>query len=102
MLNNNDLKIYDSYKKQPIGPFLIDYKEGMGLDVITDMDLDKGTLICEYIGDVYLHREEISLGSNDSRMELKKGKNADETLFIVPRKFSNLARFLNGINSNQK
>ena len=32
-------------------------------------------------------------------MELRIGKNADETLFIVPSKYSNLGRFINGINN---
>lgn len=31
-------------------------------------------------------------------MQLTFGKNADESLFIVPRKFTNIARFLNGVN----
>ena len=52
----SDFKIYENYKQQPIGPFIIQYIEDMGLDVIADMDLPKGTLICEYIGDVYIHR----------------------------------------------
>ena len=35
-------------------------------------------------------------------MELKKGKNADETLFIIPTKFTNIARYINGINPKAK
>ncbi len=31
-------------------------------------------------------------------MDLKNGKNADETLLIVPNKYTNIARFLNGVN----
>lgn len=31
-------------------------------------------------------------------MELKKGKNADESLMIAPRENTNIARFINGIN----
>lgn len=51
------------------------------------------------MGDVYTSRGHINLEEqNDSVMELKKGKNADETLFIVPRRFTNIARFINGIN----
>jgi hypothetical protein len=33
-------------------------------------------------------------------MELKKGKNSDESLVILPRKYTNIARFINGINTN--
>lgn len=32
-------------------------------------------------------------------MELRAGKNADETLYIRPQKYSNIARFINGINN---
>ena len=28
----------------------------MGYDVIADMDLPKGMIVCEYVGDVYTHR----------------------------------------------
>lgn len=31
-------------------------------------------------------------------MQLKNGKNADETLMIIPIKYTNIARFINGIN----
>lgn len=55
-------------------------------------------IVCEYVGDVYTFRDALRLEPNDSIMELKKGKNADESLLIVPRKFTNIARFINGIN----
>ena len=56
-LSHNDYKMYKKYKAQPIGPFLLEFKESMGYDVIADMDLPKGMIICEYIGDVFTHRE---------------------------------------------
>ena len=57
-------------------------------------------IICEYTGDVYTVRDYLKMEEpNDSVMELKKGKNADESLLIVPRKFTNIARFLNGVNN---
>lgn len=31
-------------------------------------------------------------------MQLTIGKNSEQTLLIVPRKYTNIARFLNGIN----
>ena len=34
-------------------------------------------------------------------MELKVGRNADESLLIAPRKYSNIARFINGINNSK-
>lgn len=95
----SDLKMFKAYQKQPIGPFLIQYKEQCGYDVIADKDLPKGMIVCEYVGDVYTFRDALTLEANDSVMELKKGKNADESLLIVPRKFTNIARFINGINN---
>lgn len=35
-------------------------------------------------------------------MFLRKGKNADETLFIVPRKYTNIARYINGVHPDNK
>ena len=79
----------------------------MGYNVIADKNLPKGMIVCEYIGDVYTHRYAIEMTTifeeqNDSIMELKKGKNADETLFIYPKKYSNIARFINGVNDKDK
>ena len=34
-------------------------------------------------------------------MELRVGKNADETLLIVPSKYTNIGRFINGINNEK-
>lgn len=55
------MKMFKEYKKQPIGPFLLEYKQNCGYDVIADKDLPAGMIICEYVGDVYTHREALSL-----------------------------------------
>ena len=74
----------------------------MGYDVIADKDLPKGLIVCEYVGDVYTHRDVLEHSKdNDSIMELKVGKNADESLMIVPREHTNIARFINGINNEK-
>lgn len=65
---------------------------------MADRDLPAGMIVCEYVGDVYTHRETLALEENDSVMELKLGSNADESLFIVPTHHTNIARFINGIN----
>ncbi len=36
---------------------------------------------------------------NDSLFELSVGRNADETLYIRPEKYTNLGRFINGVNN---
>jgi hypothetical protein len=35
-------------------------------------------------------------------MELKVGKNSNETLMIRPQKFTNIARFINGVGKKSK
>lgn len=60
-LSNSDLKMFREYKKQPIGPFILEYKETCGYDVVADRDLEKGMIVCEYVGDVYTMRECIEL-----------------------------------------
>ena len=55
-LSPSDYQAYKKYKKQPIGPFRLDFKENVGYDVIADMDIPKGMIVCEYVGDVYPHR----------------------------------------------
>ena len=75
----------------------------MGYNVKADKKLLKGMIVCEYVGEVYTHREVIEkYRESDSLMELRSGKNADETLFIVPDKFTNIGRFFNGINNFQE
>ena len=41
-----DYQAYKKYKRQPIGPFNLEFKEKMGYDVIADMDLPKGMIVC--------------------------------------------------------
>jgi hypothetical protein len=51
-MNKSELAAYDAYKKQPIGPFKLVYKENMGYDVVAGKNLPSNMIICEYIGDV--------------------------------------------------
>lgn len=69
----------------------------MGFDVVSDAELPERMIVCEYIGDVYDYRTVLDLEDNDSRMFLRDGKSADEVLYIVPRKYSNIARYINGV-----
>ena len=75
----------------------------MGYDVVAGKSCAKDMIVCEYIGDVVTLREVIRTDrKNDSLMEYKVGRNADETLFIKPTHYTNIARFINGINSKGK
>ena len=77
----------------------------MGYDVVADKDLPKGMIVCEYVGDVYPNRVVLELNAkepNDSIMELKYGTNADESLSIIPIKYTNIARFINGTKKGKE
>ena len=91
--------MFNKYKKQPIGPFELRHTNEMGYDVIAAKDIPKGMIVCEYVGDVYTNRVVLQLNAekpNDSIMQLKYGINADESLSIMPIKYTNIARFING------
>jgi len=78
--------------------------EGKGYDVVADKEIAEKSLICEYVGEVVTLRECIELEKrrrNDSLMELQAGKNADETLIIRPERFTNMARFINGVKKDK-
>ena len=71
----------------------------MGYDVRADMNIPKGTIICEYIGEVITKRKALEFVDNDSLMELSPGMDADSSLIIRPQRFTNMARFINGVNN---
>lgn len=74
----SDQKLFKAYKDQPIGPFLFEYQEGMGFNIKADKDLPSSMIVCEYVGEVYSHREVAHRFSlNNSLMELRNGKNAN-------------------------
>lgn len=41
---------YLKYKDQTIGPFVFEFSEEKGYGVVADMDIPKGSIICEYVG----------------------------------------------------
>lgn len=65
-------------------------------------DIKKNTLICEYTGEVCLLRKKLFDFSNDSIMELIRHPSSSSSLVICPEKKGNIARFLSGINNNDK
>lgn len=73
----------------------------MGYDVKTVKDIPKGTVICEYVGEVISKRIAIHHNTdNDSLMELFVTNDADTSLLIRPQSYTNIARFINGINNS--
>jgi len=64
-------------------------------------DIPKGTIICEYVGQVISKRTAINNNiDNDSLMELFVTNDADTSLLILPKECTNIARFINGINNS--
>ena len=52
-----------------------------GYGVVADMSIHRGSIICEYVGEVVTLREcselNLQVGNNDSLMDLWKGRNSD-------------------------
>ena len=83
----------------------MEYSELKGYGVVADMNIAKGSIICEYVGEVVTLRECSELdshyGKNDSQMDLWQGRNSDEKLIIRPQKWTNIARFINGAKDHR-
>ena len=84
-----------------VGPFKIKQDEIKGFEVLATKDLEKGTIICEYAGEVITCEESKIKVKNDSIYELLRANQSKYSLDICPMKYGNMARFINGIN-NQK
>lgn len=99
-INAKDLKSFISYKSQPIGPYEVIPVEGYGYDVRAIQIIPKDTIICEYVGEVISKRTAIRNNiENDSLMELVTTNDADTSLLIRPERYTNIARFINGVNN---
>ena len=67
--------------------------------------IERHTLICEYIGDIFTHREFCQLiidkdKNVDSNMDLIITPISETSLIICPYNHSNIARFISGINNS--
>lgn len=100
-MNKKDIAAFRQYKRDPIGPYIVVPAEGLGYDVKAIKEIPRGTIICEYIGEVISKRTAITTSSdNDSLMELFVTNDADTTLLIRPQINTNIARFINGVNNS--
>ena len=59
------------------------------------------TMLCEYTGEVDFSANHL-LSENDSIMELLRTSSSETSLVIIPNRYSNLARFISGINNHSK
>jgi hypothetical protein len=62
--------------------------------------IKKGTLICEYAGELFKENDPKVLPENDSVMNLIHKKKKKVGTIIAPQKTANLARFISGINDS--
>ena len=73
--------------------------------VKASIDIKENTLICEYTGNVLTYKkfcnldEEGPIKKNNSIIDLTVTPNSETSLIICPYKYSNIARFLSGINN---
>ena len=64
-------------------------------------DIPVLTLLCEYSGEVHFSRKKL-FDNNDSIMDLIRTPFSSTSLVIAPETRGNIARFLSGINNNDK
>ena len=108
-LNDKNVKIYNQLKDHTndgeYNYIQICRTQNQGCVVKAIMDIQKYTLICEYIGDVFTYKnfckQEKRKGKNvDSNMDLILTPRAETSLIICPYNHSNIARFISGINNS--
>jgi hypothetical protein len=49
-MSSREQEEYLKYKEQPIGPFVFEHSELKGYGVVADMNIPRGSIICEYVG----------------------------------------------------
>lgn len=99
----NQKVLYNFRALNKLPPVLINHTTNAGFEVRAAADLPELTILCEYIGEVKTEKMCVnspSLFNNDSIMELLSTPRTDTTLNVVPVKYSNIARFFNGINNS--
>eukprot|EP00939_MAST-03C_sp_MAST-3C-sp1_P004964 g4964.t1 len=80
-------------------PVRIEYDAVQGFVAIADGTIKDRTLICEYVGEVGFlsdHQHD----DCDSIMDLLRTGKSRTSLVITPKRMSNMARFLSGINNH--
>lgn len=75
--------------------------EYQGFVVMATLDIPAFTLICEYAGEVIQQRRVFFDHDNDSIMELLKAPSSADSLVIKPEVYSNIARFISGVNNHK-
>lgn len=103
--NDENIKIYNNLKyhtKDGSYDYLkICKNDNQGYIVKATTFIEKNTLICEYIGDVFSFKDFcIKKIETDSNMDLIINQRSEASLIICPYKHSNIARFISGINNS--
>jgi hypothetical protein len=82
-------------------PVIVEEDKIQGFVVRADEDIPRLTLISEYVGEVDFARNRV-FDKNDSIMDLLRTPHSSTSLVICPESRGNLARFLSGINNNDR
>ena len=64
--------------------------------------IERGTIICEYAGEVSRHRDTLMKVNNDSIFTLLVTGSSTNDLNITPSRFGNMSRFISGVNNVKK
>lgn len=64
--------------------------------------IERGTIICEYAGEVCRHRDTLKKVNNDSIFTLLVAGSSQKDLNIAPSRFGNMSRFICGVNNWDK
>lgn len=101
--SEHNKNIYNSEKKKTregnYAGLEIIYNELQGFVVQAVVDIPCSTFLCEYAGEVNPQRKVFFDNDNDSIMELLKAPSSVDCLVIKPEKYTNIARFISGINN---
>ncbi|CAD8112539.1 unnamed protein product [Paramecium primaurelia] len=104
-LDEDNLKSFlqfKEYSRLGITPqLMVDFHIKTGFIAKSTGFIKKGSILAEYCGEVKKWKN-IIFDQNDSIMELLSHPNPKKTLYVVPEKYSNIARFVCGIDNKIK
>ncbi len=93
-------------EKNDIGPLLPVWIEDMeGYGVYATMDIQKNSLLCEYMGEVLVNGQlevEDARLQRDDVVKLIEGRKEEYDMLIIPNRACNIARFINSIDDRKR
>ena len=104
-MSRSNVQIFEAREKMRergyCAPIMIEYDSNQGFVAVADAKILDRTLICEYVGEVGLLKNFLH-DDCDSIMDLIRTEFPQTSLIITPKRKSNMARFLSGINNTSE